>query len=100
MARKRIPPIHPGVYLKEILDELNLSQYRIAKDLGISTMRISHIINCRRPVTGELALRLGRYFGQDPRYWMSLQTQYDLDIAEDTLSDRVAREIRPLTAQA
>lgn len=98
MARRRIAPVHPGVYLKELLAELSLSQYRLARELGVPAMRISHVVNGKRPVTAELALRLGRYFGQSPRYWMNLQSRYDMDIAEDALSEQVAREVRPLTA--
>ena len=97
MTRKGISPVHPGVYLKELLDELKLSQYRLARELGVPAMRISHVVHGRRPVTAELALRLGRYFGQSPRYWMNLQSRYDMDVAEDALSERVAREVRPLT---
>ena len=97
MTRERIPPVHPGAYLKELLDELALSQYRLAKDIGVPAMRINYVVNGKRPVTAELALRLGRYFGQSPRYWMNLQSRYDMDIAEDTLSDQVARQVRPLT---
>ena len=98
MNKKRISPVHPGVYLKELLDELKLSQYRIAQDLGIPAMRINHVVNGRRPVTAELALRLGRYFGQSPRYWINLQSRYDMDVAEDALSAQVTREVRPLRA--
>jgi len=96
MTRERIPPVHPGAYLKELLDELALSQYRLAKDIGVPAMRINYVVNGKRPVTAELALRLGRYFGQSPRYWMNLQSRYDMDIAEDALSDLVARQVRPL----
>jgi len=98
MAAKRISPAHPGIYLKELLDELHLSQYRLAKDIGVPAMRINYVVNGKRPVTAELALRLGRYFGQNPRYWMNLQGRYDMDMAEDTLSDQVARQIQPLSA--
>lgn len=98
MIKQRIKPMHPGVYLKELLDELKLSQYRIAQDLGIPAMRINHVVNGRRPVTAELALRLGRYFGQSPRYWINLQSRYDMDVAEDALSAQVTREVRPLRA--
>ena len=73
MARKQIAPVHPGEYLKELLEELELSQYRLARDIGILTMRISHVIRGQRPVTAELALRLGRYFRQSPRFWLNLQ---------------------------
>ncbi len=96
MTRKRIAPVHPGVYVKELLDELGLSQYRLARELGVPAMRISYLVKGKRPLTAELALRLGRYFGQSPRYWINLQSRYDMDVAEDALSKRVAREVRPL----
>jgi addiction module HigA family antidote len=98
MKKKRIAPVHPGVYLKELLDELEISQYRLAMGLGVPAMRINHVVNGRRPVTAELALRLGRYFGQNPRYWINLQSRYDMDVAEDGLAEKVAREVRPLMA--
>lgn len=96
MVKKNIPPVHPGAYLKELLDELALSQYRLAKDIGVPAMRINYIINGKRPVNAELALRLGRYFGQNPRYWLNLQSRYDMDLAEDTLSVQVEQQVRPL----
>ena len=98
MKKQRLAPVHPGEYLKELIDELNISQYRLAQGLGISTMRINFVIHGKRPVTAELALRLGRYFGQHPRYWINLQSRYDLDIAEDGLSERVKREVQPLSS--
>ena len=96
MAKSHISPVHPGVYLKELLDELKISQYRLARDLGVPAMRINLVVNGKRPVTAELALRLGRYFGQNPRYWLNLQSRHDMDVAEDALFDEVAREVRPL----
>jgi len=98
MANKRITPVHPGIYLKELLDELKISQYRLAKEVGVPAMRINLLVNGKRPITAELALRLGRYFGQNPRYWMNLQSRYDMDVAEDALAKQVAREVRPLAA--
>ncbi len=94
MAKSRIAPIHPGVYLKEILDELGLSQYRVAQELGVPAMRISHVVRGQRPMTAELALRLGRYLDQSPRYWLHLQSRYDMDLAEDRVGSRVMREVR------
>jgi addiction module HigA family antidote len=88
------------VYLKELLGELRISQYRLAKELSVPVMRINLIVNGKRPITAELALRLGRYFGQSPRYWMNLQSRYNMDIAEDALAKQVAREVRPLVAGA
>ena len=98
MTRERISPVHPGVYLKELLDELTLSQYRLAKDIGVRAMRVSYVVNGKRPVTAEFALRLGRYFGQNPRYWLNLQSRYDMDTAEDTLSGQVEKQVQPLAA--
>ncbi len=98
MKKRPISPVHPGVYLKELMTELNLSQYRLARELGVPAMRINHVVNGKRPVTAELALRLGRYFGQNPRYWINLQSRYDMDVAEDALSEKVAMEVRPLMA--
>ncbi|GJQ48806.1 putative plasmid-encoded proteic killer antidote protein HigA [Candidatus Kuenenia stuttgartiensis] len=99
MAKRRITPVHPGVYLKELLDELKISQYRLSQDLGVPAMRINHVVHSKRPVTAELALRLGRYFGQSPRYWMNLQSRYDMDIAEDALFEQVTREVRPFNGR-
>jgi addiction module HigA family antidote len=98
MVNRRIKPVHPGVYLKELLDEIKMSQYRLAKELGVPAMRVSLVIAGKRPVTAELALRLGRFFGQTPRYWINLQSRYDMDVAEDALSKQVAREVRPFAA--
>jgi len=98
MTNKCITPVHPGIYLKELIDELKISQYRLAKEVGVPAMRINLLVNGKRPITAELALRLGRYFGQNPRYWMNLQSRYDMDVAEDALAKQVAREVRPLAA--
>jgi len=75
---------------------LVIIKYRLAKDIGVPAMRIHYVVNGKRPVNAELALRLGRYFGQNPCSWLNIQSRYDMDIVEDTLSDQVARQIRPL----
>lgn len=100
MAKSRIAPVHPGVYLKEILDELGVSQYRLAQDIGVPAMRISHVVRGQRPMNAELALRLGRYFDQSPRYWLHLQSRYDIDVAEERVGRRVVREVRRSKAVA
>ncbi|MEK6408926.1 MAG: HigA family addiction module antitoxin [Acidobacteriota bacterium] len=100
MTKSRIAPVHPGEYLRELLDELGLSQYRLAQDIGVAPMRISHVVRGQRPVTAELALRLGRYFVQSPRFWMNLQTRYDIDVTEQDLGQQVVREVRPFKAVA
>lgn len=85
MAKKGLPAIHPGEYLSETLGELNISQAEFARAIGVSPMRISHIVKGARPVTAELALLFGRAFEQTPQYWLNLQTVYDLKTAEASL---------------
>ena len=80
--RRDLNPVHPGVILREIIEELGISQSRLAVDIGVSPMRISHIINGSRPVTGDIALRIGRYLGQSPQFWMNLQSNFDMQTAE------------------
>ena len=82
MMKNGLPAIHPGEYLAEILDELGMSQAEFARRIGVSAMRISHVVRGSRPVTAELALLFGRAFGQSPQYWMNLQTTFDLKVAE------------------
>ncbi len=94
-----LPPIHPGIFLKEILDELEISQNAFAQAIGVSAMRISHVIKGTRPVTAELALLFGKAFGQTPSYWMNLQTSYDLKTAEKALVQKV-RQVQTLSRAA
>jgi addiction module HigA family antidote len=94
-----LPPIHPGIFLKEILDELGISQNAFAQVIGVSPMRISHVIKGTRPVTAELALLFGKAFGQTPNYWMNLQTSYDLKTAEKALVQKV-RQVQPISKAA
>jgi addiction module HigA family antidote len=94
-----LPPIHPGVFLKEILAELRLSQNGFALAIGVSPMRISHVVKGTRPVTAELAVLFGKALGQTPEYWLNLQTSYDLKNAEKTLMQKV-RQIQVLPRAA
>lgn len=87
MIKQGLPAIHPGEYLSETLTELNISQADFARAIGVSSMRISHIIKGTRPVTAELALLIGRALDQSPQYWLNLQTDYDLKIAEANLGE-------------
>ncbi len=82
-----LPAIHPGEFLRETLDELGLTQSAFASALDISPMRVSHLLKGDRPVTAELALRLGRALGQSPQYWLNLQTSYDLKVAQAAMKD-------------
>jgi addiction module HigA family antidote len=94
----KLSPIHPGeVLLEEFIKPMNLSQNRLAIDIGVDARRINEIVLGRRSVTADTALRLSRFFGNSPQFWLGLQTQYDLDIAEDELGTRLDREVRPLT---
>jgi addiction module HigA family antidote len=97
MATKH-SPVHPGAFLAELLGELSISQAQFARAIGVSAMRVSHLVNGRRPVTAELALRLARLFGQTPQYWLNLQSRYDLDRAQDAVGGRIKSEVRPLAA--
>jgi addiction module HigA family antidote len=77
-------PIHPGEHLAEFLEELEITQYRLAKTIGVHRVRVSEIVQGRRSVTADTALRLGRALGTTPEYWLNLQRTYDLDIARAT----------------
>jgi antitoxin HigA-1 len=89
-----LPAVHPGeVLLEEFLEPMGLSQYRLAKDVSVPPRRINEIVHGKRAVTADTALRLARYFGTTPRFWLNLQAQYDLDVEADRLGDRLDREI-------
>ena len=88
-SKSGLPPVHPGEYLREIIGELGLSQARLARAIGVSPMRVSHVVNGSRPITAELALLLGRAFGQTPQYWLNLQADFDLKLAERELDERL-----------
>jgi len=90
-----LPPIHPGEYIREALEDMGITQAALAKALGVSPMRISHLVREERPVTAELALRLGQAFGQSPQYWLNLQADYDLKIAKAAFKDSL-RHVREL----
>jgi antitoxin HigA-1 len=96
---KRIPPPHPGETLKEdLLVPLGMSVNQLAKDLGITAARLNDIVRGRRGITADTALRLSRYFGTTPEFWMALQSIYDLRIAEQNAGARIAKEVRPRRA--
>ena len=97
MAKKELRAIHPGEFLAELLGELELSQAALARAIGVSQMRISHVVKGTRPVTAELALLLGRAFDQSPQYWLNLQASYDLLTAEAALGRRL-RSVQSVTA--
>ena len=93
----KLSPIHPGeILLEEFIKPMNLSQNRLAIDIGVDARRINEIVLGKRAVTADTALRLSRFFGNSAQFWMGLQTQYDLDVTEDQLGKRLDREVRPL----
>ena len=96
---RRLPPVHPGEILRdEFLTPMDLSVYRLAKAIKVSRPRLNDIVIGRRGVTTDTALRLGRYFGTTPEFWINLQTRYDLDVAERRVRRKIEREIQPHAA--
>ena len=99
MSKRKIPPIHPGeILFEEFLKPMDLSQNRVAMDIHVPARRINEIVQGKRRITADTALRLGRFFGNSPQFWLGLQMDYDLDVAEDSLKDRLKREVHPYAA--
>lgn len=99
MNKEFLNPVHPGeVLLEEFLKPMGLSQNRLAIDIGVHARRINEIVLGKRSVTADTALRLSRFFGNSPQFWMGLQADYDLDVASDKLGDRLQREVRSYTS--
>ena len=96
-AEDRIAPIHPGEHLTDFLEELGITQYRLAKDIQVSAGRIHEIIQGKRGISADTALRLARYFDTSPDYWMNLQSHYDLEMAEQSVGARIRQVIQPQT---
>jgi antitoxin HigA-1 len=95
MIEDRLKPIHPGEVLQEeFLKPLGLSQNRLALAIGVPARRINEIVLGRRSITADTALRLARFFGNTPQFWLGLQTDYDLDVTQKALGTRLAREVR------
>lgn len=91
---KRLAPVHPGdVLLEDFLLPLGISQYRLAKDISVPPRRINEIVRRQRAISADTALRLGRYFGVSPRFWLNLQAEFDLDVEADRLGDRLKNEV-------
>jgi antitoxin HigA-1 len=99
MKTKKMDPIHPGeILLEEFLKPMDLSQNRLSLDIRVPARRINEIVLGKRRITADTALRLGRFFGNSPQFWLGLQMDYDLDLAEDKLGHRLDREIQPHAA--
>jgi addiction module HigA family antidote len=94
MEKKIMTPIHPGeILMKEFLEPMGITQYRLAKDVSVVPRRINEIVHGKRAITADTALRLSRYFGTSEKFWMNLQTRYDMELQKDFLGDRLEKEV-------
>jgi addiction module HigA family antidote len=101
MSQKKIPPIHPGeILLEEFLKPMAIGQHKLAKDINVPARRINEIVQGKRAITANTALRLGHYFGMSPQFWINLQAHYDLEIEKDKFAGRLNREVRAYAAAA
>jgi addiction module HigA family antidote len=99
MKSKLLSNITPGEILdEEFLKPMAITQYRLAKDIGVPPRRINEIVNGQRAITADTALRLGRYFGVSPEFWLNLQTHYDLEQQQERLAGRLDKEVKVLAA--
>ena len=97
MSNKLLPPIHPGeILLEEFLKPMGVSQYRLAKATSVPARRINEIVHGKRAISTDTALRLSRFFGMSDRFWMNLQTRYNLEIEKDRLGSRLENEVESL----
>lgn len=100
MPKPKLDPIHPGeVLLEEFLIPLGISQYRLAKDISVPPRRINEIVRGQRSITADTALRLARFFQTTERFWLNLQTRFDLELEKDRLGDRLDREVVTFASQ-
>ncbi len=99
MAKKILDPIHPGeILMEEFLKPMGISQYRLAKDINVPARRINEIVQGKRSITPDTALRLSRFFGLSERFWINLQARYDLEIEKDRLKNRLDAEVHVYTS--
>ena len=96
MTEEKLKPVHPGeVLMEEFLKPMDLSQNRVALDIGVPAQRINDIVRGKRRITADTALRLARYFGTSPQFWLGLQMDYALDVAAEAMGSRLDREVSP-----
>ena len=94
MAKKIMSPVHPGeILMKEFLEPMGITQYRLSKGISAVPRRINEIVHGKRAITADTALRLARYFGTSENFWMNLQTRYDMELQKDVLGDRLEKEV-------
>lgn len=95
MRTNKMPPVHPGeILMEEFLTPMGISQYRLSRDISVPPRRINEIVHGTRGVTADTALRLGRYFGVSPQFWLNLQGHFDLEQEQDRLGDRLEQEVQ------
>jgi len=96
MRKKKMLPLHPGeILMEEFLEPKEISQYRLAKDIHVPPRRINEIVHGKRSITADTALRLARYFEMSPEFWLGLQMDYDLDVAQDSSEEQLRQEVQP-----
>jgi len=101
MKKRDFPPIHPGeILVTEFLEPLGISQYRLAKDIGVTPRRINEIAHGRRAISADTALRLSHFFGMEAQFWLNLQARYDMETARNQLQDKIKKEVRPFSRAA
>ena len=101
MSKKKLDPIHPGeILLEEFLKPMGISQYRLAKDISVPARRINEIVHGKRAISADTALRLSRYFGMSEKFWLNLQTQYDIDVQKDKIDEQFKQEVKVLVKSA
>ncbi len=99
--RRDFAPIHPGgILLEEFLKPMGITQYRLAKDIAVPPRRINEIVQGKRAISADTALRLGRFFGMSAQFWINLQSHYDLEIAQEAIGDRLDHEVKTYRAKA
>jgi len=99
MANEKLTPIHPGeILLEEFLKPMGISQYRLAKDINVPARRINEIVQCKRAITPDTALRLSKYFGLSERFWVNLQSRFALEVQKGRLKNRLEKEVRVYAA--
>lgn len=97
MGKRELAPIHPGeILLEEFLNPMDISQYRLAKDIHVDPRRINEIVHGDRSITADTAFRLGRYFGMSPQFWLNLQSHYDLEVLAMNSGEQIEKEVKTL----
>jgi addiction module HigA family antidote len=97
MSKRELPPIHPGeILIEEFLEPMEISQYRLAKDISVDPRRINEIVHGQRSITADTAFRLGRYFGMSPQFWLNLQSHYDLETLDMESGEQIEKEVKSI----